>query len=76
MYVTDQIFCGVTYVTGYCRLTLQLPEGLHVANSLQDTGLYEKYGLQKSPCGGGKPYLASGLWLTVCSSLPRKSVVS
>ena len=57
-----QIFCWVTYVTGCYSLTLPLSEGSHVAKSLQDIGLQEKYGLQNSPWGGGgKPYPASGL---------------
>ena len=59
-----KIFCRVTYVTGCYSLTLPLSEGEHVAKSLQDIGLQEKYGLQNSPWGGGgKPYPASGLGL-------------
>ena len=46
-----QIFCRIRYVTGCYSLTLSLPEGLHVAKSLQDIGLYEKYGLQYSSWG-------------------------
>ena len=43
---TYQIFCRVTYVTGCYSIMLPLSEGLHVARSLQDIGLQEKYGLQ------------------------------
>ena len=57
-----QIFCNITYVTGCYSLTLPLSEGLYVAKSLQDIRLQEKYGLQNSPWGEGKPYPASGLF--------------
>ena len=46
---------------GCYSVTLPLPEGLHVAKNSQDMKLQENHGLQNSPWGGGKPYLAPGL---------------
>ena len=44
--------------------------------SLQDIGLQEKIGLQNIPLGGGgKPYQACGLYLTVNNNKTSYSIV-
>ena len=73
-YFRYQIFRRVTYVMGCYSLTLPLSEDLHVAKSLQDIGLSEKYGLQNSPLGGGKPYPASGLLSAMAHHLRKTNI--
>ena len=68
IYVTDQIFCGVTNVTGYYSNRL-LQVNAAVARELtcckilvRHWAIREKKMVYKIPRGGGgKPYLASGL---------------
>ena len=47
---------------GCYSVTLPLPEGLHGAKTSQDSRLQENFGVQNDPVGGGKPYLATGLY--------------